>query len=152
MTQKSALKHDTPVPESHERQAERDTLNDTPELRFLRDEIEALLGSTTVQRATRTPIIHYADDDDTVSPENLGREWLERATESEETLERPEQDPDSTLETAPLDEIADDADEDERADEERASEAVIRDSIFDRDTEPSVDAKLVQEAVRTAGH
>ena len=152
MTQKPALKHDTPVPQSHERLAERDTLNDTPELRFLRDEIEALLGSTTVQRATRTPIIHYADDDETVSPENLGREWLERATESEETLERPDHDPDSTLETVPIEEIADEENEDERSDEERASDAVIRDSIFDRDTEPSVDAKLVQEAVRTAGH
>lgn len=152
MTQKSALKHDTPVPESHERQAERDTLNDTPELRFLRDEIEALLGSTTVQRATRSPLIHYADDDDTVAPEDLGREWLARATETEQSLELPEQDPDSTLETVSLEEIADEEDEDEREDEELASKAVIRDSIFDRDTEPSVDAKLVEEAVRTAGH
>ena len=152
MTQKSALKHDTPVPESHERRAERDTLNDTPELRFLRDEIEALLGSTTVQRATRTPIINYADDHDTVAPEELGREWLERATESEQSLELPEQDPDSTLEAIPLEEIADVEDEEERADEELVSDAVIRDSVFDRDTEPSVDAKLVQDVVRTAGH
>ncbi len=151
MTQKSALKHDTPVPESHERFSERDTLNDTPELRFLRDEIEALLGSSTVQRATRTPRIEYADDHDSVAPENLGREWLERATESEEIIELPDEDPDSTLETVPLDEIADEEDDDERADEERASDAVIRDSVFDRDTEPSVDAMLVQEAVRTAG-
>ncbi len=151
MTYKSAARHQTPVPESHERQAERDTLNDTPELRFLRDEIEALLGSTTVQRATRSPMINYADDHDAIAPEELGREWLERATESEESVELPEQDPDSTLETVPLEELAEDEDEVERADEERATEAVVRDSLFDRDTEPSVDAKLVQEAVRTAG-
>jgi hypothetical protein len=63
VTQKPAALHDTPVPESQtQRSAERDTLNDTPELRFLRDEIEALLGSPTVRRAARGTAISYADD------------------------------------------------------------------------------------------
>ncbi len=38
---------------------ERDTLNDTPELRFLRDEIEALLGSTSVRRPVCDAAIDY---------------------------------------------------------------------------------------------
>jgi len=143
VTHKPAAKYDTPVPRSHQRQVERDTLNDTPELRFLRDEIEALLGSTTVQRATRTPRINFADDHDAVAPEELG------ATESEETVELPERDADTTLETVSLDELADE--EDERSAEAEAERAMTRDSFFDRDTEPSVDVKLVREAVRAAG-
>jgi hypothetical protein len=62
VTQKPAVPHATPVPESQTRSVERDTLNDTPELRFLRDEIEALLGSPTVRRATQGPAISYASD------------------------------------------------------------------------------------------
>ncbi len=62
MTRKPAAPHDTPVPESQTQSlAERDTLNDTPELRFLRDEIEALLGSATVRRAVHEPAIKYAE-------------------------------------------------------------------------------------------
>lgn len=152
VTQKSAVKHDTPVPQSYQRKVERDTLNDTPELRFLRDEIEALLGSSTVQRATRQPMIDAADDHEAVAPEDLGREWLERATESEENVELPEQDPEGRLETVPIEQLAENEnDEAEDAEVNRAERAVIRDSFFDRDTEPSVEAKLVNEVVRTAG-
>lgn len=50
--QPAASAHHTPIPESRTQSTdERDTLNDTPELRFLRDEVEALLGSAAVRRA-----------------------------------------------------------------------------------------------------
>lgn len=63
MTEKSALVDDTPVPESEARWSEeRDTLNDTPELRFLRDEIEALLAAPSVRRKGPVPVIHYRDE------------------------------------------------------------------------------------------
>ena len=83
---------DTPVPESAtQRSDERDTLNDTPELRFLRDEIEALLGAAAVVHANREPAIHYDD----------------RVTAEFDT------------------------------------------SIYERDTEPSIDVLLLREAERT---
>ena len=63
MIEKSALVDDAAVPESQaEWSEERDTLNDTPELRFLRDEIEALLGAPSVRRTSHTPVIHYPDE------------------------------------------------------------------------------------------
>ncbi len=65
----SATRHDVPEPESHTQPiAERDTLNDTPELRFLRDEIEALLGAASVRGATHDPRIAYLaeSDDDSI--------------------------------------------------------------------------------------
>jgi hypothetical protein len=99
VTNNLAPKHNTPVPESHtQRSEERDTLNDTPELRFLRDEIEALLGAASVQRSTPAPRIGYADDHEAV-----------------------------------------------------ASEAGFGDSVYERDTEPSLDVRLLREAVRVAG-
>ena len=123
MSQKPAPKvHITPVPESRTRRSEeRDTLNDTPELRFLRDEIEALLGSASVQRATHAPAISYGDDHEAIAPEDLGKEWLERATEAEPSPGASQAEP------------------------------ALDDSMFERDTEPSVDAKLLREALRAAG-
>ena len=141
MTHKPVAKPFTPVPESHiERSAERDTLNDTPELRFLRDEIEALLGSATVQRTAQAPRISYADDHDAIAPEDLGKEWLERATESEQSPS--ESKLPVSLQALPIDED-DDAGEEDTAEHEP--------SIYERDTEPSIDALLVREAVRLAG-
>jgi hypothetical protein len=86
VTHKPAAAHETPLPPSHTAmrdQVERDTLNDTPELRFLRDEIEALLGSATVRRALRAPSVSYADDHVTVTPEELAKDaaFDERDTE-----------------------------------------------------------------------
>jgi hypothetical protein len=52
---KPAAKHDTPQSQTP-RIAERDTLTDTPELRFLRDEIAALLGAAAVQRMADDPV------------------------------------------------------------------------------------------------
>lgn len=99
--------HITPVPESRtQRSEERDTLNDTPELRFLRDEIEALLGSASVQRAIHAPAINYGDDHET---------------------------------------------EAEPSPSAAQAEPALDDSMFERDTEPSVDAKLLREALRAAG-
>jgi hypothetical protein len=90
----AASANDTPIPESRTQSTEeRDTLNDTPELRFLRDEIEALLGSATARRAMHAPSIN----------------------------EKPALTPTSD------------------------------DSLFERDTEPSVDVQLLREAVRAAG-
>jgi len=149
--QKSTANHETPVPRSHERQAERDTLNDTPELRFLRDEIEALLGSASVRRTPRSPIIKYADDHDAVAPEDLGRQWLERATESEQSVASPGSAADGSLESVAPTELEDGDDEEDEESEDEDEDALTRDSFFDRDTEPSVDAKLVEEAVRAAG-
>ena len=75
MTQKPGVVHETPVPQSRtQRTDKRDTLTDTPELRFLRDEIEALLGSPTVRRSLHVPTIRYAEDHDSVAPEALGKE------------------------------------------------------------------------------
>ena len=72
MTYKPAAAHHTPpLPSQTVKRdpPERDTLNDTPEARFLRDEIEALLGSPTVRRAMRHPSVSYADqaEEDAVS-------------------------------------------------------------------------------------
>ena len=92
--QPAASAHDTPIPESRTQSTEeRDTLNDTPELRFLRDEIEALLGSASARRTVEAAIINGE---------------------------------------APLSSSFDD-------------------SMFERDTEPSVDVQLLREAVRAAG-
>jgi hypothetical protein len=94
VAQQPAKTDDTPVPESTTQPTdERDTLNDTPELRFLRDEIEALLGATAVRGASREPAINYED----------------RVTAEFDT------------------------------------------SIYERDTEPSIDVKLLREASRVAG-
>jgi hypothetical protein len=99
--------HITPVPESRtQRSEERDTLNDTPELRFLRDEIEALLGSASVQRAVHTPAINYGADHET---------------------------------------------EAEASPSAARAEPELDGAMFERDTEPSVDAKLLREALRAAG-
>lgn len=137
MTHQPAAKHFTPVPESRtQRSAERDTLNDTPELRFLRDEIEALLGSATVRRAQHAPSISYADDHGAIAAEDLGKEWLERATESE-----PSPSESGSLETLPVAEIAD-GDEADTVEFER--------SIYERDTEPSIELQLEREAARAA--
>lgn len=85
--------HDTPGPESRTQSTEeRDTLNDTPELRFLRDEIEALLGPSSVRRPVRDVTVDY---ETSLSP----------------------------------------------------AEA----AMFDRDTEPSIDVRLIREAMRAAG-
>jgi hypothetical protein len=137
---KPAAKLDTPLPQSQtQRAAERDTLNDTPELRFLRDEIAALLGSPTVQRAVHAPSINYADDHDAIAPEALGREWLERATEAESSASGP--DPLSLLEASASE---------ESVDVEEDTEVLPR-SVYTRDTQPSVDVELQREAVRIAG-
>jgi hypothetical protein len=139
VTHKAAPHQQTPVLQSRTRAAERDTLVDTPELRFLRDEIEALLSSTTVQRSKHAPVISYADDHGGIAPEDLGKEWLERATEAEPQPSVAETEFDDDLNVVPVDEIAD---------TERLG---LGESDFDEDTEPSVDARLVREAVRTAG-
>jgi hypothetical protein len=82
---KPAAHHDTPVPQS--RTVERDPaepkpIDDTPELQFLRDEIEALLSSPTVLRGAPAPSVPNADDHAAIAPEDLAKELLERATES----------------------------------------------------------------------
>jgi hypothetical protein len=110
VTQKTTALHDTPVPESQTQSlAERDTLNDTPELRFLRDEIEALLGSASVRRAVREPAINYAEQ---ATPEDAALQSDEITEEISAELDR---------------------------------------SVYDRDTEPSVDVQLLREAARAAG-
>jgi hypothetical protein len=137
---KPAAKVDTPLPQSQtQRAAERDTLNDTPELRFLRDEIAALLGSATVQRAVHAPRINYADDHGAIAPEDLGKEWLERATEAEASASSP--DPLSLLDASASE---------ESADVEEDTEVLSR-PLSTRDTQPSVDVQLQREAARIAG-
>ena len=124
MTQKPAAPHATPVPESQTRSVERDTLNDTPELRFLRDEIVALLGSPTVRRPTPGPAISYAVDH---APS-------EAAT-----------DPDDACDMMPADELADE----ETA--EFDGSAYARDTEpYARDTEPSLDVQQLRDAARGA--
>ncbi|HEX3776657.1 MAG TPA: hypothetical protein VHV51_19425, partial [Polyangiaceae bacterium] len=112
---------------------------DTPELRFLRDEIEALLGSTTVRKSKHAPTISYAEDHGGIPPEDLGKEWLERATEAEPQTSNAEAELGDALDVVPVDPITD------------AAAFGLEDSTFDEDTEPSVDTKLVQEALRVAG-
>ena len=61
---KPAVHHQTPVPQSRTVKrdpAEPKPIDDTPELQFLRDEIEALLGSPTVLRAGRAPSVPNAE-------------------------------------------------------------------------------------------
>ena len=147
MAHKPAKVHDTPVPESTiQRSDERDTLNDTPELRFLRDEIEALLGSATVQRAMHAPHINYADDHEAIAPEDLGKEWLERATESEPSAHASELSPEGTIDVDAIDvEVLEESPDSAR------DTAEFDNSIYERDTEPSVDVQLLREAVRVAG-
>jgi len=143
VTQKPAVVHKTPVPQSRtQRTDQRDTLTDTPELRFLRDEIEALLGSPTVRRSLHVPTIRYAEDRDAVAPERLGKEWLERATESTPSTAKSENLPEGELATLDSDEIAE---------PEAAPAELEDDDIYERDTEPSIDVQLVREAVRVAG-
>jgi len=88
---KPAAHHQTPVPQSRtvEREpAERKPIDDTPELQFLRDEIEALLSSPTVLRGALAPSAPSADDradaeDGAASaPEDPAKEPLERGAES----------------------------------------------------------------------
>ena len=95
MTHQPAVSvHETPIPESRTQSSEeRDTLNDTPELRFLRDEVEALLGSASARRAVQVASINA----------------------------------------------------------EPPLSSSFDDSMFERDTEPSVDVQLLREAVRAAG-
>lgn len=142
MTQKPAVVHNTPVPQSGtQRTEQRDTLTDTPELRFLRDEIEALLGSPTVRRSLHVPTIKYAEDHEAIAPEELGKEWLERATESGVSPRESESLLEGELAAIDSDDIA----------EPEAPPELEEDDIYERDTEPSIDAQLVREAVRVAG-
>jgi hypothetical protein len=144
VTQKPAVVHKTPVPESRtQRTDQRDTLTDTPELRFLRDEIEALLGSPTVRRSLHVPTIRYAEDHEAIAPERLGKEWLERATESESSPSESESLPEGELAALDSDEIAEP--------EPATAELEEDDDIYERDTEPSIDVQLLREAVRVAG-
>ena len=141
MTQKPAVVHKTPVPQSRtQRTDQRDTLTDTPELRFLRDEIEALLGSPTVRRSLHVPTIRYAADHESLAPEQLGKESLQRATESEPSSSESDSPPEGELAALDSDEIA-----------ESAPAELEEDDIYERDTEPSIDVQLLREAVRAAG-
>lgn len=143
MTQKPAVVHNTPVPQSRTQRIDpRDTLTDTPELRFLRDEIEALLGSPTVRRSLHVPTIKYAEDQEAVAPEQLGKEWLARATESAPSPSESESLFDGELAALDSEEIGE---------PEALSGELDEGDIYERDTEPSIDAQWVREAVRVAG-
>ena len=101
---KPAAHQPTPVPQS--RTVERDPaqpkpIDDTPELQFLRDEIEALLSSPTVLRAAPAPSVPNADDQAAIAPEGLAKEWLERATESGPSPNEAEPGPDGERTTQP---------------------------------------------------
>ena len=112
--------------------SERDTL-DMEALDLDGDGLASFASAPTALRAPISPSISYADDHEAIAPEDLGKEWLERATESEQSGSLSPTA--AQISALSIEEIAEAADDD----------------IYERDTEPNIDVAALRAAAQHSG-